>query len=73
MLFLLTRTPINIMFQLHNLLKNPPLLFELTQVQSAISPNTFIAQDTGIYSQKELKHFWNHVLFTKHSDNSTPW
>ena len=50
--------------------KDPPLLFEPTQIQTAISPNTFTAQDAGIYSQKELKHFWNRVLFTKHSDNT---
>ena len=50
--------------------KDPPLLFEPTQIQNAISPNTFTAQDAGIYSQKELKHFWNRVLFTKHSDNT---
>ena len=42
---------------------------EPTQVQTAISPNTFTAQDAGIYSQKEVKHSWNRVLFTKHSDN----
>ena len=50
--------------------KDPPLLFEPTQIQTAISPNTFSAQDAGIYSQKELKHFWNRVLFTKHFDNT---
>ena len=37
--------------------KDPPLLFEPTQIQTAISPNTFTAQEAGIYSQKELKHF----------------
>ena len=51
--------------------KDPPLFFEPTEVQAAISPNTFTAQDAGIYSQKELKHFWNRVLFTKYSDNTT--
>ena len=50
--------------------KDPPSLFEPTQVQTAISPNTFTAQDTVIYSQKELKLFWNRVFFTKHSDNT---
>ena len=50
--------------------KDPPILFEPTQVQTAINPNTFTAQDAGIYSQKELKQFWNRVLFTKHSDNT---
>ena len=37
--------------------KDPPLLFDPTQVQTAISPNNFTAQDAGIYSQKELKQF----------------
>ena len=50
--------------------KDPPLLLEPTQIQTAISPNTFTAQDAGSNSQKELKHFWNRVLFTKHSDNT---
>ena len=50
--------------------KEPPVLFEPTQDQTAISPNTFTAQDAGIYSQKDLKHFWNRVLVSKHSDNS---
>ena len=50
--------------------KDPPKSFEPTQVQTAISPNTFAPQGASIYSQKELKHFWNHVLFTKHSDNT---
>ena len=35
--------------------KDPLLLFEPTQVQTAISRNPFSAQDAGIYSQKELK------------------
>ena len=50
--------------------KDPPKLFEPTQIQTAISSNTFTAQDAGIYSQKELKHFWNLALYTKHSDNT---
>ena len=50
--------------------KDPPLLFEPTQIQTAFSPNTFTAQDAGIFFREELKHFWNRVLFTKHSDNT---
>ena len=50
--------------------KDSSLLFEPTQVQTAISPSTFTAHDAGIYSQKELKPFWNRVLITKHSDNT---
>ena len=35
------------------LIKSDPLqLFEPTQDQTAFSPNTFIAQDAGLYSQK---------------------
>ena len=49
---------------------DPPLLFEPKQIQTAISPNTFTAQEAGIYSQTELKQFWNRVLFAKHSDNT---
>ena len=37
--------------------KDPPLLFEPTQIQTSTSPNTFTAQDAGIYSQKEKKTF----------------
>ena len=44
--------------------KEPLLLFEPTQFQTAISSNTFTAQSASIYSQKELNHFWNRVLFT---------
>ena len=36
--------------------KDPLLLFEPTQVQTAISPNTFTAQDAGIFSQKDKKN-----------------
>ena len=50
--------------------KDPSLLFEPTQIQTAITPNTFTAQDAGFYSQKEQKHFWNRVSFTKRSDNT---
>ena len=50
--------------------KDPPLIFEPTQVQTAISPNTFTARDAEVYSQRDLKNFWNCVLLTKHSDNS---
>ena len=45
--------------------KDPPQLFEPTQIQTAISPSHFTAQDATSYSQKELKHFWNRVLVTK--------
>ena len=58
---MLTPQPIN---------KNPPQLFESTQIQTDFSANTFTAQDAGIYSQKELKPFWNRVLFTTLSYNT---
>ena len=46
------------------------LLFEPTQVQPATSLNTFTAQDAGVYFQKQLKHLWNRVLFTKYSNKT---
>ena len=58
-------------YYVHNLLKkDPPQLFEPTQIQTAVSPNTFTARDAGIYSHKELKNFRNRVLSTEHSDNT---
>ena len=38
--YFLTPKPIN---------RDPPLLFEPRQIQTSISPNTFTAQDAGIY------------------------
>ena len=38
-------------------MKYPPQLFETTQTQTAVNPNTSNDQDAGIYFQKELKHF----------------
>ena len=46
------------------------MLFEPRQIPTAISPNTFAAQDAGIYSKQDLKHFWDRVLLAKHSDNT---
>ena len=40
-----------------------------TQIRT-ITPNTFTAQDAGIYSNAELDQFWNRVLFSKHSDTT---
>ena len=59
--YLLTPEPIK---------QDPPRLFQPTQIKTAISPNTFSAQDAGIYSSKELSHFWSRVLFAKHSDTT---
>ena len=59
-IYVLTQKPIT---------KDPPLLFEPIQVNPDFSPNTFTAQDAGIYSQKELKLLWNRV-FTQQPDNT---
>ena len=45
-------------------------MFKPTQNKSTITPNTFTAQDAGIYSNAELDQFWNRVLFAKHSDTT---
>ena len=42
-------------------------MFKPTQIKTTITPNTFTAQDAGIYSNAELDQFWNKVLFAKHS------
>ena len=45
-------------------------MFKFTQIKTTITPNTFTAQDAGIYSNAELDQFWNRVLFAKHSDTT---
>ena len=45
-------------------------MFKPTQIKTTITPNTFTAQDAGIYSNAELDQFWNRVLFAKHSDTT---
>ena len=47
-----------------------PTLFETKQLQSAISPNSFTAQEAGIYSNAKSTNFWNRVFFPKHSDST---
>ena len=47
-----------------------PLMFTPSQFETTIRPNTFIAQDAGIYSNAELDQFWNRILFCKHSDST---
>ena len=37
--------------------------------QTTIPPNTFTAQDAGIYSSAELDQFWYRIFFSKHSDS----
>ena len=48
--------------------RKPPLLFTPSQIKTTIRPNTFTAQDAGIYSNAELDRFWNRILVSKHSD-----
>ena len=52
-------------------LKREPIqMFKPTQIKTTITPNTFTAQDAGIYSNAELDQFWNRVLIAKHSDTT---
>ena len=50
--------------------REAPQMFKPTQITTTITPNTFTAQDAGIYSNKELDQIWNRVLFAKHSDTT---
>ena len=50
--------------------RETPKMFKPTQIKTTITPNTFTAQDAGIYSSAELDQFWNRVLFAKHSDTT---
>ena len=50
--------------------RKPPIMFTASQIKTTIQPDTFTAQDAGIYSTAELDHFWNRILFSKHSDTT---
>ena len=50
--------------------REPQQMFKPTQIKTTITPNTFTAQDTGLYSNAGLDQFWNRVLFAKHSDRT---
>ena len=50
--------------------RKPPLMFTPSQFKTTIRPNTFTAQDAGIYSNAELDQIWNRILFSKHSDSA---
>ena len=50
--------------------RKPPPMFTPSQIKTTIRPNTFTAQDVGIYSNAELDQFWNRILFSKHSDST---
>ena len=52
-IYVLTTQPIN---------KDPPVLFDPTQIQTAISPNTFTAQDAGRYFKKNSNTFGSEFL-----------
>ena len=41
------------------------LVFTPSQIKNTIRPNTFTAQDAGIYSNSELDQFWNRILCSK--------
>ena len=56
-----------ILGQEHNKRNQPPM-FTPSHIKTTIRPNTFTAQDAGIYSNAELDQFWNRILFSKHSD-----
>ena len=45
-------------------------MFTPSQIKTTTRPNTFTAQDAGIYSTAELDQFWNRILFSKHSDST---
>ena len=50
--------------------RKPPLMFTPSQIKTTIRPNTFTAQDAGIYSNAELDQIWNRISFSKHSDST---
>ena len=50
--------------------REAPQMFKPTQIKTTITPNTFTAQDAGIYSNAKLDQFWNRVVFAKHSDTT---
>ena len=45
-------------------------MFTPSQIKTTIRPNTFTAQDAGIYSNAELHQFWDRILFSKHFDST---
>ena len=45
-------------------------MFTPSQIKTTKRPNTFTAQDAGIYSNAELDQFWNRILFSKLSDST---
>ena len=45
-------------------------MFTPSQIKTKIRPNTFTAQDAGLYSIAELDQFWNRILFSKRYDST---
>ena len=43
--------------------RKPPLMFTPSQIKTTIRPNTFTAQDAGIYCNAEINQFWNRTFF----------
>ena len=50
--------------------RKPSLMFTPEKITTTIRPNTFTAQDAGIYSNAELDQLWNRILFSKHSETT---
>ena len=50
--------------------REAPQMFKPTQIKTTITPNTFTAQDAGVYSNAEIDQFWNRVFFAKHLDTT---
>ena len=48
--------------------QKPQLMFTLSQIKTTLRPNTFTAQDNGMFSSADLNQFWNRILFSKHSE-----
>ena len=66
----LSDTSTNLILGPEPIKRKPPLMFTPSQIKTTIRPNTFTAQDAGIYSNAELDQFWNRILFSKHSDST---
>ena len=45
-------------------------MFTPNQSKTTIRPNTFTAEDAGIYLNAEPDKFWKRIFFSKHSDTT---
>ena len=45
-------------------------MFTPSQIKTTLPPNTFTAQDAGIYSNAEFDQFRNRILFSKQFDST---